>query len=103
MREIGSLGRGDSFGVNGVNGYETDKRIAHKETRANSVISGALLEEQQEDHLAIALDLIREAEKLFMELGSPMREKAREVRERLEGVNGYETDKRMFDEDTSEL
>jgi len=47
----------------------------------------SLLEEQEKNY-TVALELIRQSEKLFSELGSPMREKAREVRERLEGVNG---------------
>jgi tetratricopeptide (TPR) repeat protein len=46
---------------------------------------GLSLVEEEEGNLADALSLIRQAEQLFTELGSPMRERARGVRERMEG------------------
>jgi len=40
--------------------------------------------EETEGNLERALDLIRQAEALFLELGSPTAERARRIRERLE-------------------
>jgi ElaB/YqjD/DUF883 family membrane-anchored ribosome-binding protein len=40
--------------------------------------------EEQEGSISTALSLIRQAEELFTELGSPAHKQARQVRERLE-------------------
>ena len=54
--------------------------LGDKRGIAITLAQTALLEEQ-EGHISTALSLIRQAEQLFTELGSPMREQARQVRE----------------------
>ena len=60
-----------------------EREFGDKQGIAITLAQVALLEEQEEN-LAAAMSLIRQAEQLFTELGSPLREQARQVRERLE-------------------
>ena len=59
------------------------QELGDKDGVARSLAQTALLEET-EGNLARALDLIRQAKTLFIELGSPAAAQAQKVRERLE-------------------
>ncbi len=62
---------------------QIERELGNKQGIATTLAQTALLEEQ-EGHVSTALSLIQRAEQLFTELGSPMRERARKDRERLE-------------------
>lgn len=66
-----------------VDSLEIKQELGDKRGMAITLGQFSLLE-KSEGNLERALNLIRQAETLFQELGSPMTEKAREIRERLE-------------------